>query len=98
MYSSLLHIIPFSMRTCSASFLFAHDDHISPSAECLLCLQCLDPEADWPGLHLGNARWAGRVEVIKRVIFFYFAKAESVEWLTPPLGGINSSLKERESR
>jgi len=38
-------------------------------------------------LHLGNARWAGRVEVIKRVIFVWktgdfldFAKAGPVEW------------------
>ena|SRR6218665_2336323 len=44
-------------------------------------------EADWPCLHLGNARWAGRVVVIKRVIFvcktgdfWDFAKVGPVEW------------------
>ena len=44
-------------------------------------------EADWPCLHSGNARWAGRVKVIKRVIFvwktgmfFYLVKVEPVEW------------------
>jgi len=46
-------------------------------------------EADWSCLHLGNARWAGRVEVKKRSFshekrwfqFFYdFARAGPVGW------------------
>jgi len=38
-------------------------------------------------LHLGNARWAGRVEVIKRAVFVWktghfpdFAKVRPIEW------------------
>src|SRR6218665_1287902 len=50
-------------------------------------LHSLEAGAEWPCLHLGNARWAGRVEVIIRVIFvcktgdfLYFAKVGPVEW------------------
>jgi len=66
----------------------------------LLCYICksthgLNNGADWPCLHLGNARWAGRVEVIKRVIFVWktcdfidFAKVGPVEWKLGWAGGV----------
>jgi len=51
----------------------------------IICGYC--PGADWPCLHLGNARCAGRVEMIKGVIFVCktgdfldFAKVGPVRW------------------
>ena len=45
--------VPLPVSICSAQYL-------SP------CIRLFCSGADWPCLHLGNARWAGRVKVKKR--------------------------------
>ena len=79
------HILHIHMSRCNYVQVYEYESYVGIEYG----IRTFPPGlgADWPCLHLGNARWAGRVEAIKGVIFvcktggfLHFAKVGLIQW------------------